>query len=119
MQIIEINTSLAEQSMRIALDGVLCSIRVYWSENQPCMGEKNGEDGQFYVDVISDLFTVRSLAITMGSEFFFPYGQAHFGGFIAVDNKQTFVNPDFNGDWALLYVPLDEVGAIREVLNAV
>ena len=116
MQVIDINTSYSEQLQRVDLDGFACEIRVYWSENPNGI---NGEDGQFFMDIKNDIFDYKNIALTIGSEFFFYNGRSDFGGFICVDESQNFVNPTHGGDWSLLYIPINEVDAIRELLNAV
>ena len=119
MKIVEISTTDSEQTQRLTLDGVLCAIRVYWSENSKCMAVANGEIGQWYMEISSDLFVVHNIAITLGNEIFFPYGQALFGGFLATDNTLGYVNPTHGSDWSLLYIPLDKVEDAREFFNAV
>ena len=118
MSIIPIE-EIAEQTIRIDLDGITNTVRVYWTEFSDVMTDMDTA-GFWSMDIINNLFTIKAIKLVGGVELMWPYSQINFGGFFLYDMTNENLDPEFAGigtRWQLDYIPIDELQAFRDSLR--
>lgn len=118
MREIELLKTETEQIQTVELAGLETAIRVYWVETPADAVVSFGFDGQLFMDISNDLFTINHTALTIGNELMLPYGYSNFGGFIVITDL-TELNIDGIGEWNLYYVEIDELEEMRKLYGSV
>lgn len=109
-------TNYPEQTMRLTLDGIALTVRVYWSAFDDITKELVGDgiEGQWYMDFsdVDGTITMSGMAIVGGCDMLEPYAFDGLGGLWAIDveGKPRDLSLESLGTThQLIYVPVDEV----------
>lgn len=111
---------LIDYTMRIDLDLIPCTVRVYWNEFSDAEKSNFETAGCWYMDILNNLFTIDGIKIVGGCELMWPYSQVDFGGFVLTDMSNQDLDPEFIGmgsRWQLDYYDLSEIDAVRQALK--
>ena len=140
MKQIDVLTNATEQTQTVELDGIETVIRIYWQETPAHAVSDFGFDGQLFMDITNDIFTINHLAVTTGNELMLPFGYINFGGFIVISDSniidisgsewklgyeycpiqlRTNVIDMAGSEWKLYYVEIDELEEIRDAYGSI
>lgn len=113
-------SELTDYTMRIDLDAIPCTIRIYWVEFSEADKPLFDTAGCWYMDISNRIFTITGIKLVGGTELMWPYSHVNFGGFILYDTSDQYADPEFldMGDrWQLYYIELDEIDGVRQALD--
>lgn len=111
---------LNDYTMRIDIEGMANTLRIYWVEFSATIKPEMETNGFWLMDIKNKLFDIKGIKLVGGCELMWPYSQINFGGFYLVDTTGANLDPQFEGVtdvWQLNYISAANVEAFREALN--
>lgn len=109
-------TNYPEQTLRLTLDGIALTMRVYWSEFDSVTKEVIGDDidGQWYMDFATadGSISMAGMAIVGGCDMLEPYAFDGLGSLWAIDvegKPRDMTLASLGTTHQLIYVPVAEV----------
>ena len=102
---IPVESGYPDQTLRIELDGIAYSVRIYWNAPDDIINEVCG-GGRWYMELSCEDFTINNIALVGGCDLFEIYGYAQLGTLFVVDTSGKAEEPAFEGlgdRWRLRY----------------
>ena len=73
---------LNDYTMRIDIEGMANTLRIYWVEFSATIKPEMQTNGFWLMDIKNKLFDIKGIKLVGGCELMWPYAQINFGGFL-------------------------------------